>query len=119
MRVFGLENRLVQVPSFEKIFVTPYRVPHIKKSTLYFGSKLADFWYSGVFWHEKSPIIFLIFLEIEKVVRRVEDLEKQVLSLKAASNDELRKILEEEEEMNKNQAAARDALEERKKKIMK
>ena len=62
--IFGIRgfsstrNRLAQVPSSNKIFLTPYRGYSILKksifSTFYFGSKLADFWYSGVFGHEKS-----------------------------------------------------------------
>ena len=54
----GMRNRLAQVPSSKKIFVTPYRgVPHVKNQffqLFYFDSKSADFWYSGVFGHEKS-----------------------------------------------------------------
>ena len=45
--------------SENKIFWPPIgdQKPHVKKSIFqlfYFSSKLADFWYSGVFGHEKS-----------------------------------------------------------------
>ena len=47
----GNRNRLAQVPSFKKIFVTPYRGYSMLKNQffqlLYLGSKLVDFWYSG------------------------------------------------------------------------